>query len=293
MENSTVVTNKTKVCNIFNEYFVNIADSLGEPEKINLTEPLENVFKNYRDHPSIKLINENNGYNNDTFSFHSVTQGELYRCFQDIKPKKACGYDGQPPRLIKIAAPVLSYTLLPIINSCLTDSVFPQYWKYAEISPVFKKKDSLSKCNYRPVSVLSCQSKVVEKLILSQITEFINEKLSINLAAYRKQYSTQHVLVKDVEDWKLSMDQGKHTGCVLIDLSKAFDALIHGLLLAKLNAYGFSISACELLKSYTRNRFQRVKLGSYKSDWLETKRGVPQGSLLGPQMFNVFLNDIL
>ena len=236
MENSTVVTNKTKVCNIFNEYFVNIADSLGEPEKINLTEPLENVFKNYRDHPSIKLINENNGYNNDTFSFHSVTQGELYKCFQDIKPKKACEYDGQPPRLIKI---VLSYTLLPIINSCLTDSVFPQYWKYAEISPVFKKKDSLSKCNYRPVSVLSCQSKVVEKLILPQITEFINEKLSMNLAAYRKQYSTQHVLVKAVEDWKLSMDQGKHTGCVLIDLSKAFDALPHGLLLAKIECLWF------------------------------------------------------
>ena len=161
------------------------------------------------------------------------------------------------------------------------------------MSPVYKKKNQLLKCNYRPVSVLTVMSKVLEGILCDQLMIFFQDKLSFMLSAYRSKYSCSNVILKCIEDWRLSIENGDKVGCVAMDLSRAFDSVPHGLLVAKLQAYGVSLNGCELIYSYLKNRRQRVKVSGKRSEWSNTKRGIPQGSLMGPVLFNIFVNDLV
>ena len=163
------------------------------------------------------------------------------------------------------------------------------------ITPIFKKGDRLLKTNYRPVSILATLAKVYEKLLYPQIYDYFDCIFSKYLGGFRKGHSTQHCLLIMLEKLRGALDKGLVTGILLTDLSKAFDRIPHELLAAKLYAYGFKKkkkNSVKLIYDYLSGRTQMTKVNNSFSKWLEIMFGVPQGSILGVILFNIYINDL-
>ncbi len=156
-----------------------------------------------------------------------------------------------------------------------------------------QKEWSTAKGNHRPVTILTSLSMVIEISINNPLTTFTNIILDDRISAYRKGYSCQYALLKFVEEWRKTLDNQEVPAALLMDLSKAFDAMPPDILVAKLYAYGMSQETVTLLASYLRNQKQRVKVRNCESDCEPLSKGVPQGFIMGPILFNVFLNDIV
>ena len=187
---------------------------------------------------------KNNLASRDGFHFKHVNPDDVYSVIHSVNANKATGYDMMPPRLVKISAHYLCYPLCRIINLCIDKGVFPDSMKHAEIVPVFKKGEKMEKSNYRPVSILSCLSKVWEKILITQLSEFFHNIFSPHMSGFRKAHGCQDVLLNFTNNAKLSLDNRNVTLALLTDLSKAFDCLPYKLLLSKLHAYGVDRNAC-------------------------------------------------
>jgi hypothetical protein len=294
-ENGTVITKPKEVCRTFMSYYENVADDIGSPDNFGEEITTDSIFKatdKHSNHPSIKKI-EALFPLPDPFEFKEVTTNDVIKSLKRVNVKKSKGYDNISPFFLKIAAYELAGPITCIVNLCITKGIYPDVYKKNEVTPVYKAKDSFNKANYRPVSCSVSVSKIIEYQFTSQINSHFEKYFNEKLSAYRQGTGCEHVIINIVEDWKKALDNDKIVGSLLMDLSKAFDCLPHQLLIAKLKAYGFNLNACKLLASYLSNRKQRVKYYGVTSDWSLTKKGIPQGSVLGPLMYNVFVNDLL
>ena len=148
------------------------------------------------------------------------------------------------------------------MNSSISTDTFPDELKIVNIVPAFKKEDQNDKTNYRPISVLPLFSKKIEKVFYQQTEDFANKILSPKLCRFKKENSTQHVILNLLKNWQKCLDKPWVAGTVLMNVSKAYDCLPRDLLLTKLSAYGFGESSIALIANYSSNRYQRVKIGS-------------------------------
>ena len=274
------ITNRRVISNKFNEYFNSIASKLNDTLSDNILDSQFNSFEDFLA-PSVSK----------SIYLEDCTPTEILDLISNLDNNKASDI---PIRVVKKSAHIIAPTLSEYFNLHMREGIFPEVLKSGKITPIFKKGSPEDMGNYRPVSTLPIFGKLFEKIIYSRIYSFAQSQgiINPNQFGFRRSHSTSHAVnysVKIIDD---ALQEQKHVLGIFVDLSKAFDTIDHDTLLVKLNRYGIRGQAQNLIKSYLSRRTQYTEVLDEKSDSLTIKYGVPQGSVLGPLLFLLYINDI-
>ena len=232
---------------------------------------------------------------NSELESKKVTINELKEAFFSLKINKSAGFDDINYNVVKNCFGELSDPLLHIFNLSFLNGIFPDSLKIAKVTPVYKAGDSSDLGNYRPISILPCFSKILERIMYKRLNKYLQE----NKILYYKQFgfqaghSTDHTIIQLVDQIYENFEENKYTLGVFIDLSKAFDTVDHEILLSKLETYGVKRNLLKWFKNYLTNRKQYVQINNNEKTVFENVICVvPQVSILGPLLLLIYVNDL-
>ena len=238
--------------------------------------------------------------NSKSLFFNPCTEEEIMKTIHDLPPKRSSGVDNISNVLLKELSGSICTPLCLITNMSMESGIFPDLMKLAEIVPLYKGKSRENETNYRPISLLTTMSKIVEKVVYKRVYTFLTNTGQISESQYgfRTNHSCEHAVAHVIGSILKNLENKKSTISVMLDLSKAFDTIEHSIMLKKLELFGVRGVCLNWFKSYLENRRVRVKCevtsseDSVRSEYHTVNYGTPQGSCLGPLIFLIFVNDM-
>lgn len=277
--NNNVITDKNEIASNMNNFFIDIGTKLAE----NIT-----VDHNEQQQYLNELPNHN-----CKFKFKHISIQDLLKIEKSLKPKISCGPDEIPSKIIKKAITSIPYVFLHLINNSLDTGTIHKRLKDAVVIPIYKKGSKNDPNNYRPISLINAISKIIEKIIAFQLRKYLEQNKLINEQqfGFRKGHSTIHAMISSINHLETQKRNKHGSTSIFIDLSKAFDTVNIQLLLTKLKKYGIQDTELKWFESYLKGRTQSCRINGQKSTVKIVKIGVPQGSILGPLLFIIYIND--